>query len=377
MRQDEELRVRFERAALSVHVDVEPRLGHLHRYARRRATRQRAMALVVGGSVALVGLVAVWRMVPSGVEGADGGVETPTGTIAYMAVSDGGTSLTTGSLDASSGASVGLPLPSPAVFPVWSPDGSRVAYGVGSLDVSDFRVYVADANGADPRRIADGFMKYSLVWSPDGSQIAFAGKTADSKTPTYGVFVVGVDGSNERLVVPGHWESVSWSPAGDRLLLAGYPASKAGPDGSYADPQQDLYTVGVDGSGLTQVTNDRLYEHWASWSPDGMRIAFAASEGYDDVDYLSDVYVVDADGSNRRQLTTWSGFDSFPVWSPDGRSIAFASDRAATAQEQRANRSDGAFSAISIYIMDADGSNPRTALLASHGEALLPSSWKT
>ena len=53
--------------------------------------------------------------------------------------------------------------------------------------------------------------------------------------------------------------------------------------------------------------------------------------------------MMNADGSNPTRLTQNRDFNAFPAWSPDGTKIAFWSNRN--------NSSD-------IYVMNADGSNP-------------------
>jgi len=68
-------------------------------------------------------------------------------------------------------------------------------------------------------------------------------------------------------------------------------------------------------------------------------IAFSSNR-----DGNSEIYVMNADGSDPRRLTDNSADDWSPAWSPDGMQIAFTSAR------------DGNYE---IYVMDADGSNQR------------------
>jgi len=63
-------------------------------------------------------------------------------------------------------------------------------------------------------------------------------------------------------------------------------------------------------------------------------------------DWNKEIYVMDADGNNPRNLTNHLASDESPSWSPDGQRIVFQSDR------------DGAKNS-EIYVMDVDGSNLR------------------
>ena len=58
----------------------------------------------------------------------------------------------------------------------------------------------------------------------------------------------------------------------------------------------------------------------------------------------SEIYVMDADGQNPRNLTRNPAFDWYPSWSPNGGHIAFMSDRNGNWE---------------IYVMDVNGRHPR------------------
>ena len=54
----------------------------------------------------------------------------------------------------------------------------------------------------------------------------------------------------------------------------------------------DLYVVDTNGLGQRRLTDDPAHDFWASWSPDGPRIAFtSAREGN------FDIYTMNEDGS--------------------------------------------------------------------------------
>ena len=65
-----------------------------------------------------------------------------------------------------------------------------------------------------------------------------------------------------------------------------------------------------------------------------------------------EIYVMDADGGNPRRLTSNAGADYQPSWSPDGKRITFVSERDGHVAPQGWPTSE-------IYVMNADGGNPQ------------------
>jgi dipeptidyl aminopeptidase/acylaminoacyl peptidase len=133
----------------------------------------------------------------------------------------------------------------------------------------------------------------------------------------------------------------SWSPDGLRLAFA------SNRDGNY-----EIYVMDADGSNQTNLTSNATEDRYPAWSPDGSKIAF-----YSFRDGNWEVYSMNIDGSSPSNLTNNSASDSYPAWSSDGSKIAFHTDRDGNQE---------------IYVMDVNGAG-QTNLTNNAAEDNAPS----
>jgi serine/threonine protein kinase len=98
------------------------------------------------------------------------------------------------------------------------------------------------------------------------------------------------------------------------------------------DGKAQIWLTGVNGSGLTQVTNLPDGACQPDWSPDGARIVFISPcPGRQDSYAGASLFLINANGTNLIPLSTLPGGDFDPAWSPDSKTIAFTSLRSGKA----------------------------------------------
>ncbi len=271
----------------------------------------------------------------------------------------------------------------------FSPDGKRVVFARQRAN-EESSLIVADSDGSSEQQVIattkDGV--YVLPsWSPDGKLLALG--YVDKKNPiAVRLMYMPSGGGALKPAEEGDWSGIqglNWLPDGRGLLVSGkrqivgqsqmwlvspsngearqltndlndYSGSGISPDGralvcAQSSTATNLWKVPVVGSpeqntkDAIQLTSGTALVVYPNVSPDGKQITYT-SESAGNID----IWIMNADGSNPRPLTVESSLELDSQWSPDGKRIAYTSNR------------DKSFQ---IWVMDPDGSHQRAVTKGS------------
>jgi Tol biopolymer transport system component len=222
--------------------------------------------------------------------------------------------------------------------PVWSPDGTKVAFSRGCLPSQceeGSRIMVVDANTGDTRKVTHcmpdgGWTKEhpkpssghycvgdsEAAFSPDGKSIAFRRIICpcDESYIVEGIFIVGLDGSNPHQVTnvekPGALEfedfGSAFSPDGKMLVFDSERRQREPQLGGEENFYHAVFLQPIDSSGkpedARQITPWKMNcQDHPEYSPDAKLVLFRClPEGEDGP---SNLYWVHPDGTGLHQLT--------------------------------------------------------------------------
>ena len=218
----------------------------------------------------------------------------------------------------------------PYEYQTLSPDGRRVAAVIASEQGTD--IWLIDLNRATRTRLTAGGTSAFPVWSPDGSKVAFQ----STASGPWNLFSKPVDGSGEMQPLLTGAAVGEWPGTGANLLPGTLPTlSGAGPqvpiswtpDGSTLtfierkpDGDRDIWVV-APGSDPTPFLVTPFDEHSPRLSPDGKWLAYVSNESGN-----SDVYVQPFPGPGPKWLVSTDG-GSDPVWGRNGRELFYRRGR--------------------------------------------------
>ena len=269
--------------------------------------------------------------------------------------------------------------PTTAVTWALSPDGTRVAWFKPdpSGDTESQELWVAPTDGGPGVRIvpasADPNETYKApLWSPDGNRIVFGGIVADADTlesHRSAIYVVGADGTGLRRLTDrpaSRVEEMSWSPDSRFLAYIGVPDDGLVPptadDGSRASLPDDVFVIGIDGSGDRNLTESPGFESRPAWSPDGAAIAFATTAAGS----THRLTTIRMDGPSPIGPTVPGPESEWFLWSPDGTELLWLESTQLDPETYRST----------FHTVDPGFRRSSRTLLALDGQVVCTPSWQ-
>ncbi len=225
-----------------------------------------------------------------------------------------------------------------------SPDRKKILLVSGLPGSFDLQTYISNTDGSNLKGNissydgTDEFILTKEYWQPNGSLLLV--------NQNNNLYVIEGDENDKRLLYEGNASKPQWSSDGKKI--------------TFVENKNKLYSIDVDGTNLTFITNFGLTSSyfwdlfWSpldkaeqfSISPSGNLIAFTSALYPDSGKLIENepgpsklqsvaapLFIVNSDGSNLTQITqTIKGrHDVLREWSPDGKrftigSILFSSD---------------------------------------------------
>ena len=170
----------------------------------------------------------------------------------------------------------------------------------------------------------------SPEFTPDGKHILFSSTLTDWAQ----IYIANLDGSDRRRI--SKVNAIDVSPrvnpkTGTDVLFISDRSGK-----------QQLWRMNIDGGDVEMLTNGQGEVANPSWSPDGQRVAFAWTQGYEIGGF--NIFWMDVASRKPIQLTKDSGVNENPWFAPDGLHLVFSSKRGNSTQ---------------LFTMLVDGTNVR------------------
>ena len=194
--------------------------------------------------------------------------------------------------------------------PRLSPDGRRIAFGIGDAQRTD--VWLYDLPTSTLSKLSSAPFATAPSWTIDGKRVLYLATAADSGLAFWSQVVDGGTPPQKLAVAVGNPAEGELSPDGRSLIYS-----------TFNNNSFDVYVARLDSGGTNRpFVATKASEDEARFSPDGRWVALTSDESGTDEVYVRSF----PDPSVRVQISAGGGAMSH--WSPDGKQIFYRSGAA-------------------------------------------------
>ncbi len=232
-------------------------------------------------------------------------------------------------------------------YPVWSPDGRRIAFSADPE--GNYDIFVMEADGSPITRLTTSkAQEKEPSWYPDGNSIAYSSEIKKFIRKQLTLWRVDIETKKAERIIPGYNKGHAIphvSPDGHLLTFTG--KRTMGWDVAMYDRQKNNVEFLDEGGKSCR----------ARFSKDGKKLAYVSSKA----DGKGDIWIMNPDGTGKKRLTEREEtYDYFPAWSPDNKFVVFNSSK------QHDHNGDWA-----LYVIDIKTAETRL-LFDSTGNDIFP-----
>lgn len=225
-------------------------------------------------------------------------------------------------------------------FPAIAPDGSKVAFTTWKDGTPQIYIHSLESGRRLTFYNQRASMNASAEFTPDGKSLLFSSTAGGGSAQ---IFMTDINGGNVKRISTNR--AIEVEPrvnprTGQDLVFV---------SGRLGRPQ--IFKMNMEGVDTVQLTPGDGEAVNPAWHPDGQKIVYAWTKGFDIGNF--NIFIMDVASKQFAQLTHGVGRNENPTWAPDGMHIVFASKRGNKTQ---------------IYSMLADGTQIRQLTTAGNND---------
>jgi dipeptidyl aminopeptidase/acylaminoacyl peptidase len=184
-------------------------------------------------------------------------------------------------------------------------------------------LYAIDPDGSDLVQLLDCDVARPR-FSPDGSRLAFGIAMDDGSMQ---IATMAADGGDLRIITatPGYADTPDWSPDGSWLVYSHSPVACVSPSWDVCTQHEgmhpSLWRIDADGSDPAPLGDQDAFDWEPRLSPDGRQVVFTRVDVFDGDWYT--LMIRDLASGEERVVTSNEREPEHPDWGPDGRWIIY------------------------------------------------------